>query len=239
MAIGAIDLDGAVDGFQEGVFGGVDLAIEECDADGFGEDVGGDFGFEVGEEVGDRGGVGEGLVDVGEEVRVEGGEAGLDVGPGGLDVGVSGLDDVGEEVGDFGLLGWGHLVVAESGVLVEGAAMVEVEEDLGPFAIVALVGAIDGDADVDFAVGGADLGDLGVDAEVAEPLGDEAHEPGAGGWGLGEELDLAADEGPDEAFEHGVRFWWMRLLLYGIWIWGRFGGDLTWIWVEMRKIFVY
>jgi hypothetical protein len=101
--------------------------------------------------------------------------------------------------------------------------MVEVEEDLAPFTIVALVGLVDGDADVDFAVGGADLGDLGVDAEVAEPLGDEAHEPSTGGWGLGEELDLAADEGPDEAFEHGDRFWWMRLLLYGIGFGGGFG----------------
>jgi hypothetical protein len=164
-------------------------------------------------------------VNAGEEGGVEGGEAGLEAGPGGAGIGVSGLDDVGEKVGDFGLLGGGHLVVAESGVLVKGAALIEVEEDLGPFAGVALVGAIDADGDVDFAVGGADLGDLGVDAEVAEPLGDEAHEPGAGGWGLGEELDLAADEGPDEAFEHGDRFWWMRLLLYGIWIWGGFGGD--------------
>jgi hypothetical protein len=102
--------------------------------------------------------------------------------------------------------------------------MVEVEEDLGPFAGVALVGAIDGDGDVDFAVAGADLGDLGVDAEVAEPLGDEAHEPGAGGWGLGEELDLAADEGADEAFEHGDRSRWMRLFLYGI----GFGGGFGW-----------
>lgn len=203
MAIGAIDLDGAVNSFQQRVFGGADLAIEEGDADRFGEDVGGDFGFEVGEEVGDRGGLGEGLVDVGEEVGVEGGEAGLDVGPGGVDVGVSGLDDVGEEVSDFGLLGGGHLVVAESGVLVEGAALVEVKEDLAPFAGVALFGAIDADGEVDFAVDRADLGDLGVDAEVAEPLGDQAHQPRAGGWGLGEELDLAADEGADEAFEHG------------------------------------
>jgi hypothetical protein len=196
-------LDSAVNGFEDGVFGGIDLAIEQCDADRFGKDVGGNFGFEVGEEVGDRGGLGERLVDVAEKVGVEGGEAGGEAVPGGVDVGVSGLDDVGEEVGDFGLLGFAHLVVAQSGFLVEGAAMVEVEEDLAPFAIVALVGLVDGDGDVDFAVAGADLGDLGMDAEVAEPLGNEAHEPGAGGWGLGEELDLAADEGPDEAFEHG------------------------------------
>ncbi len=221
---GAIALDRAIDGFEEGVFGGVDAAIEQSDADGFGEDVGGDFGFEVSEEGGDRGSVGEGLVNLGEEVGIEGGEAGLDVGPVGVDVGIASLDDVGEEVGDFGLLGWGHLVVAQSGVLVEGAALVEVEENLAPFVMVALVGAIDGDGDVDFAVGGADLGDLGVDAEVAEPLGDQAHEPGAGGWGLGEELDLAADEGSDEAFEHGDRFGWMRIFLYGI----GFGSGFGW-----------
>jgi hypothetical protein len=122
----------------------------------------------VGEELVDRGGLGEGLVDVAEEVGVEGGEARGEAVPGGVDVGVSGLDDMGQEVGDFGLLGFAHLVLAQSGVLVEGAAMVEVEEDLAPFTIVALVGLVDGDHDVDFAVGGADLGDLGVDAEVAE-----------------------------------------------------------------------
>ncbi len=219
-----LNLDRIVDGFEKRVFGGADAAIEEGDADGFGEDVGGDFGFEVGEESGDRGGEGEGLVDLGEEVGIEGGEAGLDVGPVGVDVGIASLDDVGEEVGDFGLLGWGHLVVAQSGVLVEGTAMVEVEENLVPFVMVALVGAIDGDGEVDFAVDGADLGDLGVDAEVAEPLGDEAHEPCAGGWGLGEELDLAADEGADEAFEHGDRSRWIRRFLYGI----GFGGGFGW-----------
>jgi hypothetical protein len=67
----------------------------------------------------------------------------------------------------------------------------------------ALFGFADGDGDLDFVLGGAQMGDVGLDAQVAEPLGDHAHEASAGGLGLGEDLDLGADEGANEAIEHG------------------------------------
>jgi hypothetical protein len=49
----------------------------------------------VGEEVGDRGGLAEGLVDVGKEVGVEGGEARGKAVPGALDIGIASLNNVG------------------------------------------------------------------------------------------------------------------------------------------------
>jgi hypothetical protein len=183
----------------------VDLAIDEGDADGTGEDKGGDFGFEVFEKVMEGGGVMEGGFDVGEEsgVHVKAAEPGLEGFPFLLDLGITGLNHHGEEVLDFALLAVGHFGVGEFGAIERGGTTaVDVEQDLGPFGVAALIGFADGDGDLDFAFAGAEVGDVSLDAEVSQPLRNHACEFAAGGLGLREELKLGADEGANEAVKH-------------------------------------